>query len=788
MRHKVSTAAKVGVILWLALVFYIASSPALPARRASLIVVEPSLTTVRSAQPTLPQVPQDPPHAAASSSDTPAAQETILSSQLPQHRSQRWGVPQELGTRFSPTVDGLITAVRVYGAETESGEHDVRIWRWADASLVAGPYSWEYAGAGWHELALPTPIHIQANTDYIVAVSTGTDAAHDFVSTVGGFDEPVVNHHLATYTGSGVRSSHMGDMPTWPMPDSRNTFRDVVFVPDGNAHAVDPTPARADASTYYVATNGNNAWSGTLPAPNSQDTDGPWRTIQHAATQTGPGDTIYVRGGTYHEWVWLESSDSGTEAAPKTFAAYPGETPTLDGAVYPTAWQLYSGHIWQVDASNIDFNWEGQARLVWEDDVWLRHADSLASMAAGTWWYNTSTHALYVWPHAGDDPHAHQIAVMSLRNGFHLNVASWITINGLRMVHYYRAIDQSDSVVNQGRSMEGLTVRNCTIEHVGEGVGLAGNTFEMWGFTHRSLIENNVIRDTQSDAVWVGSGAQHVVRGNTIFDVKQAWYRGFVSAAIIVGDAGDSVVERNVVHDFHALGIDVEHYNPGQYGSRNVIRRNLVYAAGQHAIAVLGANDTQIENNVIYDVTTFAILINTESGPALRNRIVNNTVYDSADRGIAIIHGSSPGVFPQDTVIRNNIFSNISYVAIENQGSNTSADYNLYWHATGGLAVWITSTYTTLAGLQGIGQETHGQVADPAFVSPGVSFALAENSPAIDAASNADAPSTDFVGVARPLDGNGDGIVVADIGAYEWWLPSAYVYLPLILKSYGVSP
>jgi hypothetical protein len=574
--------------------------------------------------------------------------------------------------------------------------------------------------------------------------------------------------------------------PAAPVVEAASALGSVATVNIPAAAPLAPPTSRSAAATYYVAPNGNNNWSGRLSTPNAQQTDGPWRTIQYAANATQPGDTVYVRGGTYKEWVWIETNRSGTAASPKVFAAYPGETPTLDGAVYPTAWQNYSGSIWQVDASNIDFNWEGQARLVWEDDVWLRHANSLGAMTAGTWWYNTATRRLYVWLHAGDDPHSHQIAVMSLRNAFRLNVASWITIDGFHIVHYYRGIDQSDSVVNQGRSMEGLTVQNCTIEHVGEGIGLAGNTFEQWGFVHRSLLQNNVIRDTQSDAVWVGSGTQHIVRNNLIYDVKQAWYRGFVSAAVIVGDADDSIVEQNVVHDFHALGIDIEHFDPGLYGNRNVVRRNQVYNAGQHAIAVLGANDTRIENNLIYGVQTFPILINTEGGPALRNIIVNNTIYNSADRAVAIIAGSpyqGQTRLPQNTVLRNNLFVSIAHYALENDGVNTSADYNLYWQ-TSGIAHWLDTIYSTLTAFRGIGQELHGLNANPQFVSAGSNFMLQPASPAIDSGSNASAPAQDLLGHPRPVDGNRDGIAVADMGAYEYWQPTDFVYLPVILKSH----
>jgi hypothetical protein len=695
----------------------------------------------------------------------PSKPETIFTEQVPQHPSQRWAVPYELGTRFSTTVDGTITAVRVFGAQTESGLHAVRIWHWDSATLLAGPYEWEYAGPGWHELTLPTPLHIQARTDYVVAVSTGSDAAHDFVSTVGGFSEPVLNAHLVTYEGSGLGTQALGDMPTWHIPENRNFFRDVVFVP-GETVAAAPAPSSAPVgmtdATYYVATNGDDAWSGALPAPNAQGTDGPWRTIQHAAGSLQPGDTVYVRGGTYYEWVWLYSSYSGTETAPKTFAAYPGEHVTLEGAVYPTQWQLHAGNIWWTDASGIDFNWEGQPRLVWQDDVWLQHSDSLGAMTEGTWWYDTSTQRLYVWLRGNATPSQHEIAVSSLRNAFHLELTSWIVLDGFYIEHYYRGISQMDSVADQGLSMEGLSVRNCVIEHVGEGIGLAGATFGTWGFTHRSLIEHNVIRDTQSDAIWAGSGEAHVVRYNTISDVKQAWYRGFVSAAIILGNADDSIVEGNVISDVHALGIDVEHFYDGGYGNRNIIRRNSVYDVGG--------------------------LVNTEAGPALRNQLVNNTIYNGSDRGIAVIEGSpgqSRGLLPQDTLIQNNIFSNLVHWGIFNEGQNTSADYNLYWQTQGGVAYWEDTTYFTLADLQSIGQEMFGVAGDPLFVSLGGDFRLDEMSPAIDAGSNEDAPIMDYWGTPRPWDGDGDSIAVVDIGVHEWTGPLRLVHLPLILSRYS---
>jgi len=57
---------------------------------------------------------------------------------------------------------------------------------------------------------------------------------------------------------------------------------------------------------------------------------------------------------------------------------------------------------------------------------------------------------------------------------------------------------------------------------------------------------------------------------------------------------------------------------------------------------------------------------------------------------------------------------------------------------------------------------------------------LLEGSPAIDAGDDAQCPASDQRGVPRPLDGNGDGLAVCDIGSFEYFL--SITYLPLVVK------
>ena len=120
----------------------------------------------------------------------------------------------------------------------------------------------------------------------------------------------------------------------------------------------------AGTADFYVATNGNDNWSGTLDTPNSNKSDGPFATLDRArrAVQGMPGGrhVVMVRGGTYFLSAPLSFSaaDSGTSANPIVYEAYGCETPIISGGKQVTGWTQVSGNVWTAKLTGYQ-NFEG---------------------------------------------------------------------------------------------------------------------------------------------------------------------------------------------------------------------------------------------------------------------------------------------------------------------------------------------------------------------------------------------------------------------------------------------
>jgi len=102
--------------------------------------------------------------------------------------------------------------------------------------------------------------------------------------------------------------------------------------------------ASAGEKALHISLSGNDSWSGTLPEPDRNGSDGPFATFVRARAairemrKTGllpeGGITVYIHEGayTFSSSFTLTEEDSGTESAPVTWRAFPGEKVQIVGA------------------------------------------------------------------------------------------------------------------------------------------------------------------------------------------------------------------------------------------------------------------------------------------------------------------------------------------------------------------------------------------------------------------------------------------------------------------------
>ena len=158
---------------------------------------------------------------------TTAATESLWSdTDVPAYPSWNDTATVQIGTQFTASVSGSVTAIRFYKGSANTGTHTVMLWGPQQNLLAQAPSTSETA-SGWQTVALPSPVPVTAGQVYTASyLSSGGEYAVTqnglaAARTVGALTAPASGG--AYVYGSGFPGS---STPTW-------FGVDLVFAPAG---------------------------------------------------------------------------------------------------------------------------------------------------------------------------------------------------------------------------------------------------------------------------------------------------------------------------------------------------------------------------------------------------------------------------------------------------------------------------------------------------------------------------------------------------------------------------
>src|SRR6266851_1204862 len=262
------------------------------------------------------------------------------------------------------------------------------------------------------------------------------------------------------------------------------------------------------------------------------------------------------------------------------------------------------------------------------------------------------------------------------------------------------------------------------------------------------------------DMGWDNRGAYVAIDG---FEVDGTNNSGTQWRLGIYSTGSYSVIEHNNVHNIAVNVVATGQGGAGimgdsYYGGSHIdLIGNIVHdigpTSGGNTIQGIYENASgNVTNNLEYRVAGWGIALWHDANHV---NIVNNTVLNNSSGGNTVgggdfIHTSGPNDYD---FIANNIVANNANYGIEEYGA--TGTHNVY---TNNLAYNNGTNWALQNGLTASNTAT----ADPKFVNyAGHDDHLAAGSPAIDAGTLTNAPTTDLDGVSRP---QGAGV---DIGTYE---------------------
>jgi hypothetical protein len=328
--------------------------------------------------------------------------------------------------------------------------------------------------------------------------------------------------------------------------------------------------------------------------------------------------------------------------------------------------------------------------------------------------------------------------------------------------------NQSGSVVtfNSGEgpssSLNGFTIRNGKAG----GPALRGGGIRIENAS--PTITGNIIANNSAGDGGGGissSFGSPLIQGNTIADNGQivGWSGGVGGGGVsVVGASSARLVNNAIVGNSWSNGGGVSLFAAGTPTLEiNLISNNSASSQGG-GVRLVNQSDALMVQNIIVGNTAGTgggvswLVPSGARGPFL----INNTISENdSAQGSGVFADGFDG---QVQVINNIIVAAVGQNAVVCGSFNASVPVFQFNDVIAPSGSAFAGDCTNQTGING------NISADPLFRNPANGdYHLQTGSPAIDSGTSTLAPPIDPDGVARPSDGNGDGVPVLDIGAYE---------------------
>jgi len=368
------------------------------------------------------------------------------------------------------------------------------------------------------------------------------------------------------------------------------------------------------ANDYFVdASNGNDAWSGTLAGPNAARTDGPFASLERArdairalkAAGTFPlaGLTVWIRGGTLNRSsiFLLTSQDSGLPGAPVVWRRYRDEQVRLTGARPITGFR-------PVTSSAVLNRLPAAAHTaVLEADLKAQGVAEYGTLRSrGYLWqkgFNISALELFV--------NDHPLQLARYPNAGYLRTAGGSSTN----VFYYSGTRPSGWANAADRWVRGY-----------------------WGTDYADSHEKIISLNTSTRSVTTAAVGAYGYKANARYyfynvleelDCPGEYYVDRVNGIVYLWPQEPADVSRAVVTMLEQPVIKLQ-------GASNVVIRGLIIEATRgDGVLIEGGADNTIGGCTIRNVGGVGAVIK----GGLRNSIVSCDIYDVAENGVLIDRG-----------------------------------------------------------------------------------------------------------------------------------------------------